>query len=133
MTTGMMSGHQPHWMPGAEYFAKVLLSEHFVVSDDVKFVRHDWMNRNRIRTPEGWQWITATTLGAEDEPVFQKRLDEKAVAKAVKSIEMTYRGCRYWEAVKDVLGMSFREKLADACWEQLEWFCGKLGDRKSVV
>jgi hypothetical protein len=34
----------------------------FVVLDDVQYTKRDWRSRNRIRTKEGWMWLTVPVL-----------------------------------------------------------------------
>jgi len=126
VTQAIMSGHQPHWLPGIEYFAKIAASSVFVVSDDVKFVRHDWMNRNRIRTAEGWTWVTATVSGPEDEPLWKKKQGPQSITKVAKAIEFSYRGCPYWKEMSGVVDLLWRDRLIDACWDQVVWICSRL-------
>jgi len=56
MKLGIM---QPYFFPHLGYFDLINLTDHWVVFDTAQFVRHGWMNRNRILHPkEGWQYIT---------------------------------------------------------------------------
>ena len=50
--------HQPQFLPWLGYLDKIDRSDLFVVLDNVQFKKNDWQNRNRIRTSEGWQWLT---------------------------------------------------------------------------
>lgn len=59
-----MAAHQPNFLPYAGFFDKMrIVSEVgdepgvFVIRDDCQFVRKDFQNRNRIRTPYGWMWL----------------------------------------------------------------------------
>ena len=55
MTLGIM---QPYFFPYLGYFDLVNCSGRWVVFDTAQYIRHGWVNRNRILHPkEGWQYI----------------------------------------------------------------------------
>jgi hypothetical protein len=45
-------------MPWLGFFHKVSLADVLVLLDDGQFRKNYFHNRNRIRTPEGWSWVT---------------------------------------------------------------------------
>lgn len=50
--------HQPYFLPYLGYFSLIKHSDQFILSDTVQFIRHGWIERNRILKPvEGWQYI----------------------------------------------------------------------------
>jgi hypothetical protein len=49
---------QSGYMPWLGYFDLIYKSDVFVFLDDVQWTTRDWRNRNRIRTPQGWSWLT---------------------------------------------------------------------------
>jgi len=49
---------QPSYLPWLGYFAQFHRSDVFVIYDDVQYDKHSWRNRNRIKTPQGPQWLT---------------------------------------------------------------------------
>ncbi|MBI3800473.1 MAG: WbqC family protein [Deltaproteobacteria bacterium] len=54
--------HQPQYLPWLGYFDKMDQADVFVLLDTVQFKKNEWQNRNRIKTAQGWQWITVPTL-----------------------------------------------------------------------
>jgi len=52
--------HQPNYLPYPGFFAKLHLSDIFVIYDTAQFTRGDFFNRNRIRTFSfnGYMWLT---------------------------------------------------------------------------
>lgn len=51
---------QPYFFPYLGYFQLIKYSDSFVIFDDVQYIRHGWVNRNRILKPEKeWQYIVA--------------------------------------------------------------------------
>jgi len=50
--------HQPNFLPYLGYFDKIKQSDIFVIMDDFQYTKRSYINRNRIKTPEGWMWLT---------------------------------------------------------------------------
>ncbi len=49
---------QPYFFPYLGYLALIKHTDHFVVFDTPQFIRHGWIERNRIlKHQEGWQYI----------------------------------------------------------------------------
>lgn len=58
----VVSIHQPQYLSWLGYFSKIDRCDKFVLLDNVQFKKNEWQNRNRIKTAEGWQWITVPVL-----------------------------------------------------------------------
>ena len=56
MTT--LSINQPAYLPWAGYFDRIVKSDIHIVLDHVQFEKNSMTNRNKIRTKEGWAWLT---------------------------------------------------------------------------
>jgi len=50
--------HQPQYLPWLGYFDKISRADVFVLLDNVQFKKNEWQNRNKIKTAQGWQWLT---------------------------------------------------------------------------
>lgn len=49
---------QPYFFPYLGYWQLIQAVDIFILFDDVQYIRHGWINRNRILKPaEGWQYI----------------------------------------------------------------------------
>lgn len=57
--------HQPQYLPYLGFFHKLNHCDVLVVLDNVEFPNRGVQNRNKIKTKDGWQWLTV--------PVIQKR------------------------------------------------------------
>jgi hypothetical protein len=49
---------QSNYIPWKGYFDLIGLADVFVFYDDVQFTKEDWRNRNKLKTPNGPQWLT---------------------------------------------------------------------------
>jgi hypothetical protein len=50
--------HQPQYLPWLGYFDKLERCEVFCLLDTVQYKKNEFQNRNRIKTADGWQWLT---------------------------------------------------------------------------
>ncbi len=50
--------HQPDFLPYLGFFHRLLHADLFVILDDVQFLRQGWHHRDKIKTPNGEQWLT---------------------------------------------------------------------------
>lgn len=58
----ILSGHQPGYLPFIGLFHKIAVSDMFIFVDGVQLEKKSWQTRNRIRTKEGWNWLTVPVL-----------------------------------------------------------------------
>lgn len=54
----IVSINQPAYLPWLGYFHRIAVSDVHIVLDHVQFEKNSFTNRNKIRTAEGWQWLT---------------------------------------------------------------------------
>ena len=54
----IVSIHQPAYIPWLGYFDKIAKSEVHIFLDDVEYSKNNLFNRNKIKTPQGWMWLT---------------------------------------------------------------------------
>ena len=67
--------HQPQYLPWIGYFDKIDKADVFVLLDDVQYKKNEWQNRNRIRSSNGWQWITVPVQHNFGEKIDQVKID----------------------------------------------------------
>jgi hypothetical protein len=87
-----VSINQPAYLPWLGYFARIAASDLHIVLDHVQFEKNSYTNRNKVRTKEGWTWLTV--------PVKSKgRFGELSI----RSLEIsdTVRWCeKHWGTIK---------------------------------
>lgn len=44
----VVTGHQPNLLPGVSVTSKIAAADVWIVCDEMQFVRHGWVNRNRL-------------------------------------------------------------------------------------
>jgi hypothetical protein len=73
----MCAVHQPQYLPWLGYFDKMDRAGLFIMLDTVQFKKNEWQNRNRIRTSQGWQWLTVPVLHDFGQKIQEVRIDSR--------------------------------------------------------
>lgn len=111
---------QPGYLPWLGFFELMVRADLFVFLDDVQYTVRDWRNRNRIRTDDGWQWLSVPVLhkGYRGQLIKDVMIN-KTVAwqkKHLNSMKFNYQSSKYFKqyypAIRDIL-LNDWETLAD--------------------
>lgn len=88
---------QPYFFPYYGYFEMVGKVDLFVFYTDVQYIQRGWVNRNRIRSREGWQYLTVPIQHASlTTPIYKIQTVGDFVTKHLRTLETTYgqKRCR---------------------------------------
>lgn len=53
---------QSNYIPWKGYFDLISAVDEMIIYDDMQYTRRDWRNRNKIKTPQGLQWLTVPVI-----------------------------------------------------------------------
>lgn len=70
-----MTIHQPNYVPYLGFFHKAAQAELFVSYDIAQFSKHDFQNRNRVKTPHGRTWITVPVMRPRKRQIREIKID----------------------------------------------------------
>jgi hypothetical protein len=130
--------HQPQYLPWLGYFDKLDSADVFVILDTVQFKKHEWQNRNRIRTKDGWQWLTVPIIDRFPERIDQVEINVRTdwQRKHAQALRLHYGGAPFWNPLGPEL-VALLEKpwmrLRDLNVAVLELLCQHLGITTSCV
>lgn len=102
----IISAHQPAYLPWLGFFHKILLSDVFVVMDDVQFEKNSFTNRNKIVAAgqEVMLTIPVRQKGHTAKTVSQIEIsDQRWRKKHLRSIEQAYRKAPGFETVFEMV------------------------------
>ncbi len=90
--------HQPQFMPWLGYFDKIVRSEIFVLLDNVQFKKNEFQNRNKIKTAQGWMWLTVPVLYKYPEQIDEVKINNGIDwrKKHLKTLAINYRKAPYF-------------------------------------
>jgi len=71
---------QPSYLPWLGYFDQMARCDRFIFLDDVQYTRRDWRNRNKIRTRDGWTWLTVPVVQKDrfSQSLLETRIDNSS-------------------------------------------------------
>lgn len=71
---------QSNYIPWKGYFDMIASVDEFILYDDMQYTRRDWRNRNKIKTPQGVQWLTVPVLvkGKYHQKIRETEIDGSA-------------------------------------------------------
>lgn len=98
--------HQPNFLPYLGYLNQIYNSDTFVFLDNVTYTKNDYINRNRIKTPDGWCWLTVPVVNKNilKTPICKVKIDNSANwrKKHWSSIKFNYGRTPYFGKYKDL-------------------------------
>lgn len=112
--------HQPEHLPWLGFWDKLYKSDLFILLDNTQFRKNYFQNRNRIRTPNGWRWITVPVFTKDkatqliNEVEINNVSDVKWQKKHWKTIEQNYIKAPYFNEYKDMFHKFYLKK-----WDKL--------------
>jgi hypothetical protein len=69
----IVSIHQPNYIPWLGFFNKILLSDIYIIFDDIQYPRgKDYANRNQIKTNNSKLWLTLPIIGKSELRLWNK-------------------------------------------------------------
>jgi len=109
--------HQPNYLPWPGFFHKWMISDAFIILDTVQYHKNEWQNRNRIKTPQGTQWLTVPVTYRFPQSIQQVGIATTPWArKQLAAIEQNYAKApylaNYLPALRDVLNQPWQSLSA---------------------
>jgi hypothetical protein len=106
--------HQPQYIPWLGYFDKIRRADIFCYLDSVQYKKNDWQNRNRIKTSQGWQWLTVPVRFQFPEKICEVKINPAVNwrKKHLQAIVTNYRRSPFFEQYIGVF-----EQIYSQDWE----------------
>jgi hypothetical protein len=106
--------HQPQYLPWIGYFHKIDQADIFVLLDTVQFKKNEWQNRNKIKTAQGWQWLTVPVLYRYPQLIQEVPINNQVhwQRKQRQAIISNYRKAPHYELLEP-----FFEEVFSSSWE----------------
>lgn len=135
-----ISVHQPAHIPWLGYFDKIIRSDLFVYLDTVQFEKNSFINRNKIKTPNGWQWLTVPVKlkGHMSGVIKELQIDstQNWRKKHLNAIFINYKkASRFEECFPKIERLYAKEfnYFSEMCYEHLMFWMEALGIHRKIV
>jgi len=106
--------HQPQYLPWIGYFDKIDSADIFVLLDNVQFKKNEWQNRNKIKTAQGWQWLTVPVMYRYPQLINEVMINNKVKwqHKQKQAILSNYKRAPHYERLE-----KFFEDIFSSPWQ----------------
>ena len=125
---------QPYFFPYIGYFSLIKHVDKFILFDTVQFIRHGWIERNRILKPsDGWQYIMVPLKKYSRETIIKDieiNNDQQWKEKILAQLQHYKKQAPYFSNVIDILNEIFSKEYAtivDLNLASLKTVCNYLG------
>jgi hypothetical protein len=91
---------QSNYLPWRGYFDLIDDVDLFVFYDDVQYTRLDWRNRNKIKTPQGTEWLTVSVDYSFPPPTIREtkiKYANRWNAEHIRKLELWYSHAPYFD------------------------------------
>lgn len=125
--------NQPTYLPWIGYFDLIDQVDVFILLDNVQFGKRSWQQRNRVRMPDGLQWLT---VPVKTQGRFGQRIHEVEISepefwhKHTRTIEIAYSRtpyfAQYFPGLAKLLEDHSSGLLVELSVSLIRWFCAAL-------
>lgn len=122
--------HQPHYLPWLRYIDKIARSDVFVLLDDAQYTKNGWQNRNKIKSAQGWMYLTVPVYDAFGKPINEVRINtqERWRRKHWMALRTNYAAAPFFRRYSDLFEEVYRQE-----WETLVDLNAHVLDRLLLV
>lgn len=132
---------QPYFFPYIGYWQLIHAADIFVLFDDAQYMRHGWVNRNRILKPGGgWQYILVPLkkhAATESIKNVQSHPDKQWKELIIGQLTHYKKKARYFdeinELVREILFSSSEKGIAIINFAIIKQLCAYLDIKKEIL
>ena len=135
---------QPHYLPWLGYFEMLNRVDLFVFLDDVKFVKREWKNRNKIRKTsfsDEYKWLTVPVeKNSRDNLLSETKIYDKSNwrNKHLNGISSVYAKSPNFEKFYPILKSKINELDGETCLSEINilligWIIDLLGFKTCTI
>ncbi|MFW5630045.1 MAG: WbqC family protein [Acetivibrio ethanolgignens] len=107
---------QPYFFPYLGYFSLIKNTDLFILLDEVQFIRHGWIERNRIlKQTGGWQYIKVPLKRHSQKTLIKEIEIENSLPWKKKILDQLghYKKAPFYKEVKLLLEKCFEKEIPD--------------------
>lgn len=107
--------HQPNYLPWIGYFQKIHRCDVFVFLDTVEYTSNSWINRNKIKTPDGWTWLTVPVHGSNGSIADMVIANDSWRNSHEKSLQQNYGKAAHFDEINDLFVQTYAKPWESLC------------------
>jgi len=130
--------HQPEHLPWLGFFHKINMAEKTVILDNVQFRKNYFQNRNKVRTSNGWTWITVPVHAKSTTLINEVRIaaDARWKKKWWNTVHLSYAKAPYFNDYSEIIHSIIEhdwKMLSDLNFELIKAIKDMLGIKTEFV
>lgn len=135
----VISVQPPEYFPRLQYMALLQRVDHFILADTFPYRRQSFQNRSKLRSPQGWHWISVPIFGNRDgAPIRDVQINPEGRwrEKHWRSFFYNYRSTMYFEFFESSFRPFFErswERLSPCTCRSVELLAELFGLRTSIT
>lgn len=95
---------QSNYIPWKGYFDMIAAVDEFILYDDMQFTKNDWRNRNKIKTPNGLEWLSIPVGSNINRLIREVTLPENGWRqKHLKTLTLNYGKAKYFDEIMGLI------------------------------
>jgi len=137
MKLGIM---QPYFFPYIGYFSLIKSSDLFIAFDSIKYIRHGWIERNRVlKESDGWLYIHVPLKNRRSNSLINEvyiNNELKWQKKIFAQLKHYQKTAPYYNQVIELLTNLFAnnyQRIVDINIESLRIVCNYLGIKHNII
>ncbi|MBM3249761.1 MAG: WbqC family protein [Candidatus Omnitrophica bacterium] len=109
--------HQPEHLPWLGFFHKASQADCIVILDNVQFRKNYFQNRNKIRTQDGWQWITVPVIRSLDTLIRDVAISDEPRWKEKwwNAVYLSYKRGKFFDRYENELREALDTSAVNLC------------------
>jgi hypothetical protein len=130
----ILTAHQPTYLPWLGLFHKIAISDLYISYSQVQYQTDNWNHRNRIKTPQGPQWLTLSVFRRNHMNISLNDMillyEKPWRQKHWRTINQNYRKAPYFKRYVDFFEDVYQREwgnLVELNEYMLRWFVTTLG------
>ena len=131
---------QSNYIPWKGYFDMIASVDEFILYDDMQFTKRDWRNRNKIKTPNGLQWLTVPVKvkGKYFQSINDTEIDGFEWQTAHwTALSLNYRKARFFREISDFIEPIYMQHrhthISELNQQLINAICKYLGIRTKIT
>jgi len=131
---------QPTYLPWPGYFGLMMISDLFILLDNVQFKKRGWQQRNKIKTSTGEIWLTVPVISKNN---FNQKINEvklldskKFKTNHLKSLKVNYSKSQYYNKyineIEEIYNKEHK-KLVEINIDFINWIKEKLKIKTQTI
>ena len=134
----IVSVHQSHYLPWLGYFDKVDCADKFVILDTVQYEKNGWQNRNKIKSADGWLWLTVPVQHKFGTSITETRINNniKWAKKHKQALVTNYSRAPFFKLYEEYFQKIYSQKwehLSGLNDEMFRYFIEKTGIKTELI